>query len=161
MLSAARMWPVWIVRICWRPASSGNEISTCTSRRPGRRSASSIMSLRFVIPMIRMLLRELTPSILESSWLTTVSWTPVPSLFEPRCLQMLSISSKMMMCRLESSPRSAISASASAKSARTFSSDWPTYLESTSGPLTIFGSLPLSILPICLAISVLPVPGGP
>ncbi len=54
--------------------------------------------------MIRMLLREFTPSILESSWLTTVSWTPVPSLFEPRCLQMLSISSKMMMCRLESSP---------------------------------------------------------
>ena len=61
------------------------------------------MSLRFVIPMIRMLLREFTPSILESSWLTT-AWTPVPSLFEPRCLQMLSISSKMMMCRLESSP---------------------------------------------------------
>ena len=119
------------------------------------------MSLRFVIPMIRMLLRELTPSILDKSWLTTVSWTPVPSLFEPRCLQMLSISSKMMMCRLESSPRSAISASASAKSARTFSSDWPTYLDSTSGPLTIFGSLPLSILPICRAINVLPVPGGP
>ena len=51
--------------------------------------------------------------------------------------------------------------SASAKSARTFPSDWPTYLESTSKPLTILGSLPLSILPICRAISVLPVPGGP
>ena len=31
----------------------------------------------------------------------------------------------------------------------------------TSGPLQIFGSLPLSIFPICRAMSVLPVPGGP
>ena len=178
-LSAARM--SCGSRICWRlwcgssgsaaapncatyPASSGSEISTCTSRRPGRSSASSIMSLRFVMPMIRMLLRELTPSILDRSWLTTVSWTPVPSLFEPRCLHDrvdLVEDDDVQVVLEESSPRSAISASASAKSARTFSSDWPTYLESTSGPLTIFGSLPLSILPICRAISVLPVPGGP
>lgn len=35
---------VWICRIWSRPASSGRPISTCTSRRPGRSSASSIMS---------------------------------------------------------------------------------------------------------------------
>lgn len=40
-------------------------------------------------------------------------------------------------------------------------SDSPTYLLRISGPLTIFGSLAFSILPICLAISVLPQPGGP
>ena len=59
-----------------------------------------------------------------------------------RALQIESISSKMMMCRSLSSPRSLYSASASAKSSRMFSSLWPTYLLSTSGPLTIFGSLP-------------------
>lgn len=40
-------------------------------------------------------------------------------------------------------------------------SDSPTYLLRISGPLTTFGSLAFSILPICLAISVLPQPGGP
>ena len=113
------------------------------------------------MPITRMLLRELTPSILESSWLTTVSPTPVPSRDEPRALHTESISSKMMMCSSESSPRSAYSASASAKRLRMFSSLCPTNLERTSGPLTIFGSFPLSILPICRAMSVLPVPGGP
>ena len=42
------------------------------------------------------------------------------------------------------------------KSLRMFSSEAPTYLLSTSGPFTTFGSRPLSILPICRAISVLP-----
>mmetsp|Transcript_24398 Transcript_24398/g.62938 ORF Transcript_24398/g.62938 Transcript_24398/m.62938 type:complete len:288 (+) Transcript_24398:1594-2457(+) len=119
------------------------------------------MSFRLVMPMRRMLLSALTPSILESSWFTTVSCTPVESAREPRCLQIASISSKMMMCSSDSSPRSACSASASAKSLRTFSSDWPTYLERTSGPFTTLGSRPLSILPIWRAMSVFPVPGGP
>ena len=39
----------------------------------------------------------------------------------------------------------------------TFSSDAPTYLLRISGPLTILGSLPFSILPICRAIRVFPV----
>mmetsp|Transcript_27891 Transcript_27891/g.75160 ORF Transcript_27891/g.75160 Transcript_27891/m.75160 type:complete len:367 (-) Transcript_27891:152-1252(-) len=155
------MLAVLILRIWARPPSSGRWISTCTSRRPGRSKASSIMSLRFVMPISRMLLSAFTPSILERSWLTTVSCTPVESPRLPRCLQMASISSKMRMWRSDSSPRSACSFSASAKSLRMFSSDCPTNLESTSGPLTTFGSLPLSILPICRAMSVLPVPGGP
>mmetsp|Transcript_1609 Transcript_1609/g.6266 ORF Transcript_1609/g.6266 Transcript_1609/m.6266 type:complete len:373 (-) Transcript_1609:100-1218(-) len=133
----------------------------CTSRRPGRRIASSSMSFLLVMPMSRMLFRESTPSILVRSWFTIESWTPVPELTLPRCLHTASISSKMMMWRSESSPRAFCSASASAKSARMFSSDWPTYLLITSGPLTILGSFPLSILPICRAIRVLPVPGGP
>lgn len=41
---------------------------------------------------------------------------------------------------------------------RMFSSEAPTYLFRTSGPLTTLGSLPLSIMPSCRAISVLPVP---
>mmetsp|Transcript_155 Transcript_155/g.466 ORF Transcript_155/g.466 Transcript_155/m.466 type:complete len:245 (+) Transcript_155:1042-1776(+) len=161
MYLESRIGLVWMLRIWMRPASSGSEISTCTSSRPGRSSASSIMSLRFVMPMSRILFNEFTPSILESIWLTTVSPTPVPLFVDPRCLHTESISSKMMICKSESSPRSAISASASAKRSRMFFSDSPTNLERISGPLTILGSLPLSILPICRAISVLPVPGGP
>lgn len=53
------------------------------------------------------------------------------------------------------------SSSASANSLRMLASDSPTYLLRISGPLTTFGSRALSILPICLAISVLPQPGGP
>mmetsp|Transcript_35534 Transcript_35534/g.98290 ORF Transcript_35534/g.98290 Transcript_35534/m.98290 type:complete len:317 (-) Transcript_35534:575-1525(-) len=94
---ASRIGIVWMLRICSRPCSSGSEISICTSSRPGRSRASSIMSFRLVMPMTRILLSELTPSILERSWLTTVSPTPVPSRDEPRALHTESISSKMMM----------------------------------------------------------------
>mmetsp|Transcript_17439 Transcript_17439/g.48458 ORF Transcript_17439/g.48458 Transcript_17439/m.48458 type:complete len:240 (-) Transcript_17439:1086-1805(-) len=87
---------VWILRIWWRPYWSGNPISICTSKRPGRSNASSSMSRLFVIPMRRMLFKASTPSILVSSWFTTVSCTPVPLDTLPRCLQMASISSKMI-----------------------------------------------------------------
>lgn len=48
-------------------------------------------------PMTRILLSCSTPSILDNSWLTTVSWTPVLPAMLPRCLQIASISSNMMM----------------------------------------------------------------
>ena len=109
-------------------------ISILTSNRPGRRRASSIISIRLVIPISRILFSCSTPSIwgrrgervgrfeekenektrkwrkstwlqphpectLASSWFTTVSCTPVLPLREPRCRQIASSSSKMMMCR--------------------------------------------------------------
>lgn len=153
---------VWIDRICCRPFSSGRLISTCTSRRPGRRSASSIMSFLFVMPMSRILFSWSTPSSLLSSWFTTLSPTPVPPPApEPRCLQTASSSSKMMTWSSLSSPFSLYSFSASANSFLMFSSDWPTNLFKTSGPLMTLGSLACSIFPIWRAIKVLPVPGGP
>ena len=45
-----RIVPVWMLRISSRPSSLGSPISTWTSRRPGRRRASSIISFLFVIP---------------------------------------------------------------------------------------------------------------
>ncbi len=197
---------------------------------------------RLVMPMSRMLLSASTPSILVSSWLTTVSCTPLPSRTLPRDLQIASISSKMMTCSSLAAPLAFSSASASCaargarrdrdrvgwqeqwqhataldhssglmhtaseattascmlgahatgvprgapkrlcraprvtaapcalgalrslragagrttNSLRMFSSEAPTYLLSTSGPLTTLGSRPFSILPICRAISVLP-----
>jgi len=53
------------------------------------------------------------------------------------------------------------SSSASANSFLMLASDSPTYLFRISGPLTTFGSLAFSILPIWRAIRVLPQPGGP
>lgn len=50
---------------------------------------------------------------------------------------------------------------ASANSFLTFSSASPTNLLKISGPFTILGGLALSTLANYLAISVLPVPGGP
>lgn len=45
--------------------------STCTSRRPGRSTASSIMSLRLVSPMTKTFSSAWMPSSLERSWFTT------------------------------------------------------------------------------------------
>lgn len=42
-----------------------------------------------------------------------------------------------------------------------FSSEAPTYLLRISGPFTTLGSRAFNIFPICRAINVLPVPGGP
>ena len=50
------------------------------------------MSFRFVIPMIKMLLIAVTPSILLSIWLTTVSPTPVPSFPDPPVINRLKFS---------------------------------------------------------------------
>mmetsp|Transcript_9598 Transcript_9598/g.19890 ORF Transcript_9598/g.19890 Transcript_9598/m.19890 type:complete len:263 (-) Transcript_9598:499-1287(-) len=152
---------VWMWRICVRPRSSGRPISTCTSNRPGRMSASSSRSLRLVMPMSRMLFSASTPSTFVSSWFTSESLVPVLSPALPLDLQMASISSKMMMWRSLLSPFARWSSSASLNRLRMFSSDWPTYLLSTSGPFTTLGSRALSSLPIWRAISVLPVPGGP
>eukprot|EP00732_Lithocolla_globosa_P002726 Lithocolla_globosa_v1_NODE_1889_length_2271_cov_14.911101.p4 type:complete len:129 gc:universal NODE_1889_length_2271_cov_14.911101:785-1171(+) len=58
---------VWMRRICCLPLLFGSEISTCTSKRPGRVRASSIMSCRLVMPITRMLLMAFTPSILDSN----------------------------------------------------------------------------------------------
>ena len=79
-----RILDVWILIICRRPCSSGKLISMCTSRRPGRSSASSSISRRFVIPIISILFSWSTPSIFDSSWFTTVSPTPVPPPVDPR-----------------------------------------------------------------------------
>mmetsp|Transcript_16219 Transcript_16219/g.52478 ORF Transcript_16219/g.52478 Transcript_16219/m.52478 type:complete len:341 (+) Transcript_16219:539-1561(+) len=158
----SRIFAVCIERIWCRPCSSGSEISTCTSSRPGRSSAGSISSGRLVRPMTRMLSSCSTPSILASSWLTTESRMPdVSPEREPRSLVKASISSNTITCSAESSPASACSTSASAKSERMNCSESPTYLDIISGPLTILGSRAPSAVQISRASNVLPQPGGP
>lgn len=97
-----------IVFVCiWsisnHPCSSGSPISTWTSNHPGLKTALSIRSSLLVIPMTSMLLRASTPSIIDSIWLTTLSLTPVSPLEVPHCLAMASNSSKITMCKGDSS----------------------------------------------------------
>ena len=74
----------------------------------------------------------------ERSWLTTESPTPVPSFLDPLCLQIASISSKIIIWRSLSSPFFLYSSSASLNNDLIFSSDWPTYLFRISGPIYYF-----------------------
>mmetsp|Transcript_14221 Transcript_14221/g.40901 ORF Transcript_14221/g.40901 Transcript_14221/m.40901 type:complete len:324 (-) Transcript_14221:584-1555(-) len=157
----SRIFFVWMFKICTRPASSGKLISTWTSKRPGLSKASSMRSILLVMPISKMLLSESTPSIFDNNWFTMLSWTPVLSDFEPRDLQIESISSKMTTCSWEFSPCILYSFSASAKRFRMFSSACPTYLFRISGPFTILGSAAFKNFASCLAMSVFPVPGGP
>mmetsp|Transcript_10762 Transcript_10762/g.25066 ORF Transcript_10762/g.25066 Transcript_10762/m.25066 type:complete len:485 (+) Transcript_10762:141-1595(+) len=177
-------------RIWTRAGSAGSPISSCSSRRPGRRSASSIASSRFVVPATKMLLSGESPSNLESSCESTsepVTLAPDPVSVSCRRAERVSISSKMIMCRcggftkarLPSPPPaepplnpacsawsswySFCSRSASAKSSRMFDSERPTYWLKSSGPATRRtreSEMPSS-RPSVRAASVLPVPGGP
>mmetsp|Transcript_14072 Transcript_14072/g.36423 ORF Transcript_14072/g.36423 Transcript_14072/m.36423 type:complete len:262 (+) Transcript_14072:1286-2071(+) len=157
---------VWISRIWRRPATFGSATSICTSKRPGRRSASSRRSRRFVMPIISTLGALSRPSILVSNWFTTDSPTPAcpePSPPpEPRALQRASISSNMTTWSSALSPCCWYAFSARSKRPRILASLWPTQRVSSSGPLTISGSRLLArSLAILRATSVLPVPGGP
>jgi len=85
-------WQITRLRHAWR--SSSGHLTTELYGQQCRHS--TVTNSR---PITRMLLSWSTPSIFESSWLTTVSWTAVLPATEPRALQMASISSNMMMCR--------------------------------------------------------------
>mmetsp|Transcript_20134 Transcript_20134/g.36193 ORF Transcript_20134/g.36193 Transcript_20134/m.36193 type:complete len:217 (-) Transcript_20134:85-735(-) len=115
--------------------------------------AGSINSGRFVAAITNTLLRLSSPSISVKSWLTTRSLTPPPP---PPSLPLLghseSNSSKKMMQGLLLRARS--------NTTRTDRSLSPTYLLSSSGPLTEMKLAPDS-LAMALARRVFPHPGGP
>jgi hypothetical protein len=93
---------------------------------------------------------EPTPSISVRIWLTMRSPESEPP--APRGLAIESISSKKRMHG--AAPR------ALSKSSRTFDSDSPNHIESSSGPLTLM-KLDCTSLAMALATSVLPQPEGP
>src|SRR5688572_24856261 len=61
-----------------RPSRSGRSITTCRSNRPGRRSAGSRMSGRFVAAMRMTPWRRSNPSISTRSWLRVCSRSSCP-----------------------------------------------------------------------------------
>lgn len=87
----------WMLKISSLPFKLGRKISICTSKRPARRRASSIKSFLLVIPIIKILFGESTPSISVNNWFTRES--PKAESDPPLFLVIESISSKMMTWR--------------------------------------------------------------
>ncbi len=163
----------YLAKISFAPSASGRSILIFTSSRPGRRIAGSIMSSRLDAPMTMTLSSRSTPSISARSCgtivVSTSEETPVP-----RVRNRDSISSKNTTTGM---PWDAFSR-ARAKISRMCRSVSPTYLLSSSGPLTLrkklfaspgaSASSPRAAAAVsarecatALAMSVLPHPGGP
>mmetsp|Transcript_16304 Transcript_16304/g.30442 ORF Transcript_16304/g.30442 Transcript_16304/m.30442 type:complete len:214 (+) Transcript_16304:723-1364(+) len=111
-------------RIFLRPPTSGRGTSTCLSRRPGRVSAESRDSGKFVAAITMVPLFSLNPSISTSSWFNVI-FMAVCSL-SCRLPPMASISSMKMM-------QGELSLAVLNKS-RTRRAPTPTYISSNSLP---------------------------
>mmetsp|Transcript_4150 Transcript_4150/g.16097 ORF Transcript_4150/g.16097 Transcript_4150/m.16097 type:complete len:276 (+) Transcript_4150:859-1686(+) len=136
-----------------RESRSGSGMYTSWSSRPGRVTAASMMSGRLVAPMTKTFFRLPTPSISVRIWLRTRSpASELPAPPEPRAFAIESISSKN---RMHGAAERALS-----KRSRTFASDSPNHMVSSSGPLMLMKFAPHS-LAMALARRVLPQPGGP
>mmetsp|Transcript_40418 Transcript_40418/g.130346 ORF Transcript_40418/g.130346 Transcript_40418/m.130346 type:complete len:212 (-) Transcript_40418:449-1084(-) len=144
---------VWIWKMCRRVFWSGAGNSILRSMRPGRSSAESSMSMRFVAITTLIWLVASKPS----SWLSSssiVRWTsesppPSPSW---RCPPMESISSMKMM--------EGACSRAMTKSSRTIREPSPMYFWTSSDPETRM-KVQSVWCATARASSVLPVPGGP
>ena len=136
-----------------RPRRSGASTTICRSKRPGRSSAGSSTSGRFVAAIRITPSFDSKPSISTSSWLSVCSRSSCPPPRPaPRCRPTASISSMKMMhgaCALPCSNRS-----------RTRLAPTPTNISTKSEPDIEKNGRPASPA-TALASSVLPVPGGP
>ncbi len=140
-------------RIFTRPLRSGRSTAIWRSKRPGRSSAGSRMSGRFVAAIMMMLSFASKPSISTSSWLSVCSrssWPP-PSP-APRWRPTASISSMKMM--------QGEFCFACSKRSRTREAPTPTNISTKSEPEIEKNGTPASPA-TARASSVLPVPGGP
>ena len=142
----------WTRRIASRPFRSGLPTVTWRSNRPGRSSAGSRMSCRFVAAMTTMPPCPSKPSISTSSWLRVCSRSSWLSELPPRLRPTASSSSMKTMH--EAWRR------ASRNNRRTREAPTPAYISTKSDPLANRNGTPASPA-IDRASSVLPVPGGP
>mmetsp|Transcript_38853 Transcript_38853/g.105205 ORF Transcript_38853/g.105205 Transcript_38853/m.105205 type:complete len:217 (-) Transcript_38853:741-1391(-) len=89
---------MWTLRICSRPFTSGRPTVTRRSKRPGRRSALSRMSARFVAATTITPVLPSNPSISVRIWFSVCSRSSLPPpMPAPRCRPIASISSMKMM----------------------------------------------------------------
>ena len=147
------------LRVCTRKMASrsrrsGLSIMICRSKRPGRSSAESSTSGRFVAAMMMTPLSVLNPSISTRSWLSVFSRSSLVPIIIPRPRErpMASISSMKMM-------QGAFSLACRNRS-RTRAAPTPTNISTKSEPEREKNGTPASPA-TALARSVLPVPGGP
>ncbi len=134
-----------------RASASGGSTNTSFSSRPGRSSAGSIRSGRFVAPSTTTSRSGSMPSSSVSSAATTRSVTPESKLC-PRRGANASISSRNTSDGAESRARR--------NNSRTAFSDEPTHLSISSAPLTAC-TLRRPELASARTTNVLPQPGGP
>ena len=143
----------WTVRIFSRPLTSGQSTVTCRSKRPGRRSAGSRMSGRFVAAIRMTAELSSKPSISTSSWFRVCSRSSCPPPRPaPRWRPTASISSMKMM--------DGAASFACLKRSRTRLAPTPTNISTKSEPDIEKNGTPASPA-TAFARSVLPVPGGP
>uniref|UniRef100_A0A182N998 Uncharacterized protein n=1 Tax=Anopheles dirus TaxID=7168 RepID=A0A182N998_9DIPT len=145
--------PKCTLKIEARPLMSGAGTKICRSKRPGRRSALSRMSTRFVAASTTTFVVVLNPSISTSSWFSVFSCSEwPPKLLPPRFRPTASISS---MNNMHGAFLRAI-----ANMSRTRDGPTPTNISRNSDPDTVMNGTFASPA-VALASSVLPVPGGP
>ena len=151
---ARRRLRVWILRIASRPARSGGETVTRRSNRPGRSSAGSRTSGRFVAASTTTFWFGVKPSISVRIWLSVCSRSSLaPKVVdEARERPMASSSSMKMMLGAASL--------ALAKRSRTRDAPTPT-MASTNSEAERLKNGRLASPATARARSVLPVPGGP
>src|SRR5881398_3232709 len=144
---------IWTARICSRPSISGRGTTTCRSKRPGRRSAGSSTSGRFVAAMMMMPSLASKPSISTRSWLSVCSRSSLPlPRPAPRWRPTASISSMKTMHGADFLAWSNMS--------RTRLAPTPTNISTKSEPEMVKKGTPASPA-MARASNVLPVPGGP
>ena len=140
-------------RISSRPLMSGLSTSTWRSKRPGRSSAGSSTSGRFVAAMMMTPLRESKPSISASSWFSVCSrssWLPIGL-----CTRALPSASSSSMNTMHGALASACWNRSRMRAAPT-----PTNISTNSEPLRLKKGTCASPA-TARASRVLPVPGGP
>ncbi len=143
------------LKISQRPLKSGLSTSTCLSKRPGRKSAASKISGRFVAA--KAMTGELSvpkPSISAKSWFRVCSLSSFPPIIAPaaRLLPIASISSIKTIA--------GASFFAFSNKSRTRLAPTPTNISMKDEPETLKNGTSASPA-TALAKSVLPVPGGP
>mmetsp|Transcript_19099 Transcript_19099/g.43746 ORF Transcript_19099/g.43746 Transcript_19099/m.43746 type:complete len:242 (-) Transcript_19099:775-1500(-) len=141
---------VLILSISWRPSSSGIDISSSLSKRPGRRSADSMTFGRFVAPMTITFEFGLRLSMSVSSW-DTIRFSVSPWAWSRFGAMESSSSMNMILGELFC---------ASSNAALRFDSLSPPFFAMISGPLIDTTCAPVSSMR-AFAMSVFPQPGGP
>ena len=151
--SATLIFFAWTCKIASRPLRSGSSTGTRRSKRPGRVSAGSRDSGRFVAARMMTPLLPSKPSISVSSWFKVCSRSSLPPYWPPlRFWPMASISSMKTM-------QGAFSL-ACLKRSRTLLAPMPTNISTNSEP-DIEKNGTFASPATALASIVLPVPGGP
>ena len=141
-------------RICWRPSLSGGGTTTRRSKRPGRSSAASSTSGRFVAPSTMTAWSDSKPSISVRIWLSVCSRSSLPPRLKPPTRERPTASSSSMKMIAGEASLACLNRS------RARAAPTPTIASTNSDAAPEKNGTPASPA-TARASSVLPVPGAP